>query len=62
MRWVSTRVLPEPAPATISRGPSVWVTASYCTGFRPSRRESAASLMGTPGYRSAATAPAAAHR
>ncbi len=28
MRWVSTRVLPEPAPATISRGPSPWVTAS----------------------------------
>ena len=29
MRWVSTRVLPDPAPATISRGPEVWVTASY---------------------------------
>ena len=37
MRWVSTRVLPEPAPATISSGPSVWVTASRWTGFSPSR-------------------------
>ena len=40
MRWVSTRVLPEPAPATISSGPSVWMTASYWTGLRPSRRSS----------------------
>ena len=28
MRWVSTRVLPDPAPATTSSGPSVWTTAS----------------------------------
>ena len=28
IRWVSTRVLPEPAPARISSGPSPWVTAS----------------------------------
>jgi hypothetical protein len=28
MRWVRTRVLPEPAPARISSGPSPWVTAS----------------------------------
>ncbi len=34
-RWVSTRVLPEPAPAMMSSGPSGWVTASACTGFRP---------------------------
>ena len=27
-RWVSTRVFPEPAPATTSRGPSVCSTAS----------------------------------
>ena len=36
IRWVSTRVLPEPAPATISSGPSVCSTASRCGGFRPS--------------------------
>ena len=28
MRWVSTRVLPEPAPARISSGPSPCTTAS----------------------------------
>ena len=38
MRCVSTRVLPEPAPATTSSGPSVWMTASYWAGFRPSRQ------------------------
>ena len=27
MRWVSTRVLPEPAPATMRSGPPAWVTA-----------------------------------
>src|SRR6202034_2697950 len=38
IRWVSTRVLPEPAPATISSGPPMWVTAARCCGLRPSRR------------------------
>ena len=33
MRWVSTRVLPEPAPARMSSGPSPWRTASSCGGF-----------------------------
>src|SRR4051794_4046976 len=42
MRCVSTRVLPEPAPARMSSGPAAWVTASRCSGFRPSRRASAA--------------------
>ena len=28
MRWVSTRVLPDPAPATTSSGPPRWTTAS----------------------------------
>src|SRR6202034_3709102 len=37
IRWVSTRVLPEPAPATISSGPPAWVTAARCCGLRPSR-------------------------
>src|SRR6266545_6655990 len=36
MRWVRTRVLPDPAPATTSRGPSPWATASRCTGLSPS--------------------------
>ena len=43
MRWVRTRVLPEPAPATTSSGPSAWTTASDCTGLSPSSR----SLMGS---------------
>src|SRR5580704_10478107 len=38
IRWVSTRVLPEPAPATISSGPPAWTTAARCCGLRPSRR------------------------
>ena len=36
MRWVSTRVLPEPAPATTSSGPPRWTTASSWSGFSPS--------------------------
>ena len=50
MRWVRTRVLPEPAPATMSSGPPVWVTASRWTGLSPSSRASSAGLMGTPAY------------
>src|SRR3954454_16353229 len=33
-REVSTRVFPEPAPATINSGPPGWVTASRWTGLR----------------------------
>ena len=33
MRWARTRVLPEPAPARMSSGPSVVVTARACSGF-----------------------------
>src|SRR5579862_3164635 len=33
IRLVMTRVLPEPAPARISRGPSVASTAARCSGF-----------------------------
>src|SRR5262245_16299653 len=36
MRWVRTRVLPEPAPATMRVGPSVPRTAWRCASFRPS--------------------------
>ena len=44
MRCVSTRVLPEPAPAMTSRGPPGWVTASIWDGLRPSRSASPADL------------------
>ena len=36
MRNVSTRVLPEPAPASTSSGPSVVSTASRCAGLSES--------------------------
>ena len=37
IRCVSARVLPDPAPATMSTGPSVWRTASAWMSLRPSR-------------------------
>src|SRR5580692_6796232 len=37
MRTVSTRVLPVPAPASTSTGPSSVSTASRCSGLRPAR-------------------------
>ena len=37
IRYVSTRVFPEPAPATTSTGPSVASTASRWAGFRSAR-------------------------
>ena len=37
MRVVSTRVLPVPAPASTSTGPSSDSTASRCSGLRPAR-------------------------
>src|SRR6266849_570442 len=40
MRWVRTRVLPEPAPARINSGPSPYVTASRCGALSPSSRVS----------------------
>ena len=49
MRVVSTRVLPEPAPARISAGTAGSVTAARCSGFSPCRRREStarwASLM-----------------
>src|SRR3546814_510737 len=39
MRRVSTRVLPEPAPASTSSGPPRWVTAASCAGLRPSSKD-----------------------
>ena len=41
MRWVSTLVLPDPAPATTSSGPPRWTTASSWSGLRPSVKASA---------------------
>src|SRR5205085_5336504 len=38
-RWVRTRVLPDPAPATTSIGPSVCTTASRCWGLSASSLE-----------------------
>src|ERR1035437_1567264 len=38
MRWVMTRVLPLPAPARISKGPSMWLTASLCCALSPLRK------------------------
>ena len=62
MRWVSTRVLPEPAPATISSGPSACTTASSCSGLRsgaaPSARGEAAG-MAFPSYGRGGNSPRA---
>ncbi|SKF62552.1 Uncharacterised protein [Mycobacteroides abscessus subsp. abscessus] len=35
MRRVSTRVLPDPAPATTSTGDPAWMTASRCGVLSP---------------------------
>ncbi|CAM5726580.1 hypothetical protein SMICM304S_10105 [Streptomyces microflavus] len=45
MRWVSTRVLPEPAPATMSSGDPACTTAARCSVFSPSS-SAAASMTG----------------
>ena len=34
---VKTLVLPDPAPATISTGPSTQLTAAFCSLFSPSK-------------------------
>src|ERR1039457_358062 len=38
MRCVMPRVLPLPAPARVSRGPSIWLTASRCCALSPLRK------------------------
>src|SRR3990172_1299070 len=43
IRWAMTRVLPLPAPASTSSGPSPAVTASRCGGFRGRRSASRSS-------------------
>src|SRR6185503_19588431 len=48
MRWVSTRVLPEPAPATINRGDPACVTACRWRGLSPSKRAAPRFVVGVP--------------
>ena len=49
MRVVRTRVLPVPAPARTSNGPSVCSTAARCSAFNPSRKGAvAAGAVGRP--------------
>src|SRR5664280_3635871 len=45
IRCASTRVLPDPAPATINSGAPWWMTAARCWGLRPSRSASGARLF-----------------
>src|SRR5262245_24050220 len=58
-RRVSTRVLPEPAPATTRIGPSGALAASRCTGLSPSRSCSSRSGSTTSGGGASSTAAAA---
>ena len=51
MRWVSTRVLPEPAPATISSGEPAWTTASRWRGLSPSSSAAPRAVRGWTGAR-----------
>ena len=62
MRWVSTRVLPEPAPATISSGVPACTTASRWRGLRPSSSVRAAGGAGLHGRRRAGEFEQRAHR
>ena len=49
MRWVMTRVLPLPGPASMSNGPSTVSTASVCCWLSPSRMSIFACVKYTPG-------------
>ena len=49
MRWVSTLVLPEPAPATMSSGEPACVTASRCRGLSPSSSAAPRAVAGWTG-------------
>ena len=59
MRWVRTRVLPEPAPARTSSGPSPCLTASRCGWLRPASRRSTRSAPGSVGAPRPSLAPRA---
>ena len=54
IRRVSTRVLPEPAPATTSSGEPSWTTAARWGSLSPRRRSSARRLPRTLGLVAAA--------
>ena len=54
MRMVSTRVLPVPAPASTSTGPSSVSTASRCSALRPGEIGRAAARRGAGARRDAA--------
>src|SRR5262245_54086557 len=47
IRLVSTRVLPEPAPATINNGVPKWVTAARWASLSPSRRRAGSAPAGS---------------
>ena len=47
---VRTLVFPEPAPATISTGPSVQLTAFLCSSFSPSKTAFTFSSIGARNY------------
>jgi hypothetical protein len=49
MRWVSTRVFPEPAPATISSGVPACVTAWRWRGLSPSSSDAPRWVAGWTG-------------
>src|SRR5882672_2659817 len=61
IRYAITRVLPLPAPASTSSGPSPVVTASRCGGFRSSRRRSSPRSTGRL-YRAIGTPPTPSRR
>ena len=52
-RWAMTRVLPEPAPASTSSGPSVVFTASSCGGLSVERSSMVSPAPPAPPARSA---------
>src|SRR5581483_3826959 len=58
MRWVITRVLPEPGPARIKTGPSIASTASRWAAFRPVRSGGGVACTTPPrGARSSCATP-----
>ncbi len=62
MRRVSTRVLPEPAPATTSNGAPSWTTASRCGSLSPSSSSSRVGRLRFRGVPSSSGAGSAAGR
>src|SRR5689334_15872679 len=60
IRRVSTRVLPEPAPATTSRGAPSWTTARRCGSLSPARSSSRLGLRRLAAPESVASSAASA--